>query len=267
MQRTGHILVFDSGLGGTTILAELHKKLPNCRYSYLMDNAAFPYGGRPDDYLIARGQQIFATILAQLTPDIVVIACNTASTLFLDILRKNHPDIAFIGVVPAIKPAAKLSQTRTIGLLATPATIHRSYIDKLEQEFAEDCRMVRLAHPDIALLAEQKMRTGVMDSEQLQLILHDLQLQPFAQAIDVMVLGCTHFPAIQQELASCWSKSITWIDSGAAIAQRAEQLLSSRLANEATISNHLCLTDENDAIQLLRHFGAFGIESYSILEI
>lgn len=219
-----HILVFDSGLGGTTILDALRQRLPGYRYSYAMDNGAFPYGDKTDDFLRQRIQTLFDALLPQAQPDLVVIACNTASTLILDVLRARH-SIPFVGVVPAIKPAAATSHSQVIALLATPATLTRDYIDQLSMTHANHCQVIRYAHPDLVAIAENKMLGHAVDRQQLANILAPLKQQQGAAAIDTFVLGCTHFPAIADELAMAWGSPARWIDSGQAIARRVGELL------------------------------------------
>lgn len=242
-----HILVFDSGLGGTTILAELQKQLPTCSYSYAMDNAVFPYGGQSDAFLLHRCLPLFSQLITADQPDLVVIACNTASTLFLDQLRQHYPDLPFVGVVPAIKPAATISKTGVIALLATPATIRREYIDALATAHACHCELIRYSHPDLVMLAEQKIRSGQLDLQRLDHIMTDLKQHPQAMAIDTFVLGCTHFPAIRDELAQCWMQPVQWVDSGVAIARRVSSLLPAPpLPKHSRRHSTLYLTGEND---------------------
>ena len=218
-----HILVFDSGLGGTTILSAVQKQLPENRYSYAMDNAAFPYGDKPDALLLARSIALFEQLLPLAQPDLVIIACNTASTLILETLRARFA-VPFVGVVPAIKPAAEQSRSKVIGLLATPATIKREYIDQLTTAYAHNCRLIRYGHPELVTLAEQKMLGQAVKTEDLATILAPMKQQKGAEDIDTMVLGCTHYPALRDELAQAWGSSIDWIDSGEAIARRVADL-------------------------------------------
>lgn len=264
----GHILVFDSGLGGTTILAELIKLLPHCTYSYALDNEAFPYGSQTDAFLLERCLPLFDRLLKAAKPDVVVIACNTASTLFLDKLREHYPETPFVGVVPAIKPAAAISQSQVIALLATPATIRRSYISTLQNNYACDCQMIRLSHPDLVFLAEQKIRDGILDIEKLQTIVEGFKAVEDAHLIDTFVLGCTHFPAIASELAELWGKPANWIDSGAAIAKRTANLLDqlAQSSNEMPPAT-LYLTAATDGDKYLNVFKKISISQLKVIEI
>ena len=151
-----HILVFDSGLGGTTVLKEIKHLLPDNHYSYALDNEAYPYGNKSAGYLLDRCQLYMEKLIQQAAPDCIVIACNTASTLVLDQLRQRFR-CDFVGVVPALKPAATHSRSKVIALLATPATVGRDYIDHLEQSHASDCEILRLGSQALVHLAEEKI--------------------------------------------------------------------------------------------------------------
>lgn len=226
-----HILIFDSGLGGVTVLQEVHARLPHCRYSYALDNEWFPYGEKRDEVLLQRILNYFAVLLEQSRPDLVVIACNTASTLALDSLRQRF-SVPFVGVVPAIKPAVQLSRNRTVGLLATPATVQRSYVERLQADYGQDCRLLKVSCPALVTLAEAKMRGEPVCQRRLQEAVAAIQAQPGADQVDVFVLGCTHFPALRDELAAYWPESVQWLDSGAAIARRVESLLAGSVATQ-----------------------------------
>ena len=218
-----HILVFDSGLGGTTILKEIHARLPSYAYSYAMDNNAFPYGNKANDYLLERSVKLFEFLINHSHPDLIVIACNTASTLILDKLRSQF-DTPFVGVVPAIKPAAATSESKVIGLLATEATIGRDYIKELNNEYAGQCEVIQLGSQKLVELAEDKLKGNPVDTVALHKELKSLKEHPLANKIDTFVLGCTHFPAIKNEIATIWPHKARWIDSGEAIARRVDEL-------------------------------------------
>ena len=221
IQIAPKILVFDSGVGGLTILAELRGTLPQCQLFFACDNEQFPYGTKDEDALTERVDQVLKALIRRLDPDIVVVACNSASTLILPRIR-SHFSKPVVGVVPAIKPAAKLSNTKCIGLLATPGTVKRQYTKQLIEGFASDCRVVSVGSSELVALAEQKLRGEPVSSGHLKHI-----LEPFlAEAeLDTMVLACTHFPLLQDELVALMNPAIQWIDSGEAIARRVQSLL------------------------------------------
>lgn len=229
-----HILVFDSGAGGLSVAKEILHKLPNCRMTYAADNAFYPYGMKQDQPLTERIIDQVGLLYEQSHPNIVVVACNTASTLALDTLR-NKFKCPFVGVVPAIKPAASLSITRTIGVLATPATVSRIYTRNLIQEHAPDHTIILHGSNVLVELAEQKLSYGTTDVDALS---HELELmftKPEGNSIDTVVLACTHFPLLKKEMHAITlqkQRKVTWVDSGEAIARRVCDLLGSHYKGE-----------------------------------
>jgi glutamate racemase len=213
------ILVFDSGVGGLSVADCIHRQLPGIKLVYLADNAGFPYGGQPESVVIERSQTLIRMALAGFPCDVIVVACNTASTVVLPHLRAMTP-IPVIGVVPAVKPAAAVSENRRIGVLATPATVRRPYLADLVDEFASDCTVERLGHPELVQWIEG-LATGTPVPEQTL----SLALQPFRDAaVDTVVLGCTHYPLIKDLLQRQLPGVKHWVDSGEAIARRAAWL-------------------------------------------
>ncbi|QSX33499.1 glutamate racemase [Shewanella avicenniae] len=214
------ILVFDSGVGGLSILAEIQALLPQHRYHYLFDNARLPYGELEEQTLISGCVELLVPLVAQIKADILVIACNSASTLVLPALRERLT-IPVVGVVPAIKPAAKLTQSKHIGLLATPGTIKRRYTHELIAQYAQDCHVELFGSSELVMLAEQKCAGIALDPAVFRQL-----LQPIINThIDVLVLGCTHFPMLKAEISAALGEGVTLLDSGAAIARRVQQLL------------------------------------------
>lgn len=217
---TPRVLVFDSGVGGLSIADCVHRHLPAVRLVYLADNAGFPYGNQPESVVIERSQALIAAAIDEYPCDVIVVACNTASTVVLPHLRAMT-SIPVIGVVPAIKPAVALSVNRRIGILATPATVRRPYLIDLIDEFADGCKVERLGHPDLVYWIE-RLVTGVPVPEALL----SEALQPFREAgVDTVVLGCTHYPLIGDLLKAQLPEVNYWVDSGDAIARRVAWLL------------------------------------------
>ncbi len=209
------VLVFDSGVGGLSVAACIHQALPGVELIYLADNAGFPYGDKPEQVVIERCCGLIMECLAQWRCDVIVIACNTASTVALPKLRART-DIPVVGVVPAVKPAAACSDNRCIGLLATPATVRRRYLDDLVSEFAADCQVVRLGHPGLVLWAEAL----VAGAEPPQAELYEA-MKPLREAgVDTVVLGCTHYPLLLPWLRKSLPAVRYWVESGEAIARR-----------------------------------------------
>lgn len=217
-----HIMVFDSGIGGTTVLEHIKQRLPYAQYSYFMDNALLPYGSQSQQTIINRLCSLINFIdTKRLNVDLIVIACNTASTSALSAVRQITT-IPIVGVVPAIKPAAEFTMSKHIGLLATPATIASSYTKTLIAEHASKIRVSLYSSVELVNLAEQYYFHGTFDIKQLHNVLAKLELE---KSIDVLVLGCTHFPILAQQIKAYFKNNIQLVDSGIAIANRVSYLL------------------------------------------
>lgn len=246
-----NILVFDSGAGGLSIAQEILALTPGCHLIYAPDTAFFPYGTKDDAELTTRIVTQVGILHQQFQPDLVVIACNTASTLALDMLRTQF-DCPFVGVVPAIKPAAAHTQTGVIGVLATPATISRRYTKQLISDFAGDKHVILAACEQLVAIAEDKLRNAVVDTASISRSLEALFSQERGEDIDTVVLACTHFPLLKHEFAQ-WAekqqRSITWIDSGKAIAQRVKAILGGQLdkTNGYTTTLSFATADQDTA--------------------
>ncbi|SFC12995.1 glutamate racemase [Marinospirillum celere] len=221
----GPILVFDSGVGGLSIVEALRERMPDLPLTYACDNAAFPYGLKSDAWLLERVPEVVARLIEQVQPCLLVVACNTASTVVLPALRERF-QLPVVGVVPAIKPAGLMTRSGHIGLLATQGTIQRPYTQRLIETFAGDCQVTRVGSNRLVELAEEAMAgREVPDATLLEI------LQPFLEEprLDTMILGCTHFPLLQKQLArvaeEAGAQHWQWVDSGAAIARRVLHLL------------------------------------------
>ncbi|WP_019614445.1 glutamate racemase [Psychromonas ossibalaenae] len=228
------VLIFDSGVGGLSVFAQVLKVNPNISYSYLFDNAYFPYGELDHDFLIQRITRLLVSFSEKQPVDLIVIACNSASTAALQALRARF-SIPIVGVVPAIKPAAGMTKNGVIGLLATPATVNRTYTQELITQFAVSAQVLKIGSTELVKLAEQKLQGATVDKKQLQII-----LQPWLslkEKPDTLVLGCTHFPLLKKEIAACFDNEVNLVDSGKAIAKRVNQLLGHNRAFDA-ISQH-----------------------------
>ncbi|MCG7491436.1 glutamate racemase [Vibrio sp. Of14-4] len=212
------ILIFDSGVGGLSVFKEIEAKLPALNYFYIFDNAAYPYGELEHDTLTARVETLVCQYVEKLEIDLVVIACNTASTIVLPSLRARL-SIPVVGVVPAIKPASSLAN-KAIGLIATPATVTREYTHDLIRDFSKTKPVELLGSTLLVDMAEEKLRGRELSQLELQ-----QALEPMAGKIDVAVLGCTHFPLIKQEIQHVLGENVLLVDSGEAIARRVQELL------------------------------------------
>ena len=217
-------VVFDSGMGGLSVIAELEQIGFSGRVEYAADTGFFPYGDKSDDALIRRVPALARALVDEINPDLFVIACNTASTLALEVTRAVV-DVPVVGTVPAIKPAAKATQTGTIGVLATPGTLKRAYTDALITEFARNCRVLTHGSVKLVELAERDAAGEDVPDEEIAAELAKLIEQPGGEAIDQIVLACTHFPLIRDRLQALAPAKMNFIDSGEAIARRVMSLL------------------------------------------
>ncbi|MGM0982403.1 MAG: glutamate racemase [Pseudomonadota bacterium] len=217
----GPILVFDSGVGGLSVVQALRRRLPEAALVYACDNAMLPYGQREDAWLVQRIRAVCEAAVASSGCSALVVACNTASTLALDVLRECLA-IPVVGTVPAIKPAARMSLTRHIGLLATSATVSRPYTLRLIEDFAADCRVTRVAADVLVTEAERLVVGESPDQATLRQALSPLWDDP---ELDTVVLGCTHFPLLGPWLVDAAPRQVAWVDSGDAIARRVAQVV------------------------------------------
>lgn len=215
------VLVFDSGVGGLSVLDAIKASDAFLELDYAADNAWLPYGLKSDAELRARVPALLSRLRQDWVPDLVVVACNTASTIALEAVRAAL-EVPVVGVVPPIKPAAALTRTGVIGLLATPATANSAYVDRLVGEFASDKQVVRFGSSALVAAAEAKMR-GAPETEITEAVgeaIGGLFGAEGGERIDVVALACTHFPLLGAELAAAAPRLCVWLDSGAAIARR-----------------------------------------------
>ncbi len=219
MNAGAPILFFDSGVGGLSVVDAVRARLPDAPFVYAADSAGFPYGTKSEAEIAARVPALLGRLAERLHPRLIVIACNTASTIALAHVRAAL-DVPVVGTVPAIKPAALLSKTRVIGVLGTDATVRQPYVDRLSAEFASDCTVVRHGAAALVELAEAKLRGERIAPEALV-----AAVAPLAAVgrLDTVVLACTHFPLLGGELAACLP-GVTLVDSGEGIARRVVHL-------------------------------------------
>lgn len=219
MDADAPILLFDSGVGGLTVLAELRKLLPDAPVIYAADLAGLPYGEKTEAEIAARVAGLLGLLSERFRPRLITIACNTASTIALGMVREVL-HVPIVGTVPAIKPAAALTKTGTIGLLGTAATVRQKYVHDLEREFAGGKRLLRHACPELVEAAETKLRGEVPDQAVFAAAAAGLRGQPGGEAIDTVVLACTHFPLVADELRQAMGDNVRFIDGAQGIARR-----------------------------------------------
>ena len=220
------VLVIDSGVGGLSDCQAMLQHGPTYNFVYIADDALFPYGLLEEEKLSERLIALIDRLLPLHQPDLVVLACNTVSTLVLPILRERY-QVPFVGVVPAIKPASKISESRCIGLLATPATVRRPYTDQLIQDFASDCVVVRVGSNDLVIEAERLFSGQSVSEDVLFETLKPFMVAHDGRRVDTVVLGCTHFPLISEHIQRLMP-GVSLVDSGSAIARRVADLLAVR---------------------------------------
>ncbi|MGQ0660237.1 glutamate racemase [Sphingosinicella sp.] len=220
---TRPLLIFDSGVGGLSVLAEIARLMPTAPIVYAADSGGFPYGTKTEREVTARVPALLGRLEERYDPALIVIACNTASTIALDWVRAAL-DLPVVGTVPAIKPAAALSKTRTIGVLGTEATVVQPYVDRLAAEFAADCTVIRHGSAELVELAEAKLRGEPADADAYRAILAGLLNQPGGERIDTVVLACTHFPLVREELEAASPRPLAFVDGAAGIARRTQWL-------------------------------------------
>ncbi len=214
------ILFFDSGVGGLSVLGPTRALLPTARIVYAADSAGFPYGTKTESEIASRVPALLGRLVERFQPRLVVIACNTACTIALDQVRAAL-DVPAVGTVPAIKPAAELTKSGVIGVLGTQATIRQRYVDDLAAQFASGHTVVRHGSSELVELAERKLGGGAVSVEAVR-----VAGQPLFDAdenIDVVVLACTHFPLLAEELGQAFP-AVAWVDGGGGIARRIAHL-------------------------------------------
>jgi len=224
----GPVLVFDSGIGGLTVLREARVLIPDRRFVYVADDAAFPYGAWEEAALRERIVRLFGSLLDEHRPEIAVVACNTASTLVLDALRAAFPETPFVGTVPAIKPAAERTRSGLVSVLATPGTVKRQYTRDLIHAWATKCHVRLVGSDRLAGLAEIYMRDGFVDEDEVRAEIAPCFVEKDGVHTDIVVLACTHYPFLVNRMRKTAPWPVDWIDPAEAIARRALSLLKPR---------------------------------------
>jgi glutamate racemase len=222
------ILVFDSGVGGLSVLSHIRAVLPAASIVYAADNGGYPYGTKSEAEIAARVPALLGRLAERYKPRLIVIACNTASTIALAHVRAAL-DLPVVGTVPAIKPAALASKSRVIGVLGTEATVRQAYVDNLVAEFARDCVVIRHGSARLVDIAEAKLRGIAPDAHEMRDIMAGVYSREGGARLDQLVLACTHFPLLAAEIAAVSPPGVTLVDSGAGIARRTAFLTQGQL--------------------------------------
>ncbi|UII80792.1 glutamate racemase [Flagellimonas sp. CMM7] len=233
--------IFDSGIGGTSIWKEIQKLLPNENTIYLADSKNAPYGAKSKEEILELSIKN-TELLLQKNCKLIVVACNTATTNAIDYLRANYK-VPFIGIEPAIKPAALHTKTRKIGILATKGTLSSSLFHSTSKMFAEGITVLEQEGTGLVELIE----AGEVNSKATKELLKRYIDPMLAEDIDCLVLGCTHYPYLIPVLRKLLSQRITIIDSGEAVARQTNAILikNQLLAQEGSRANHMFFSNSN----------------------
>lgn len=253
------VLVFDSGLGGLTVLREISAARRDLNLVYALDDEGFPYGPRSDEDVIARVDAVMDGLIERYRPDLVVIACNTASTLVLPPLRAKHK-MPFVGTVPAVKPACAQSKTKRISVLATPGTVKRDYTRALIEEFAADCKVDLVGSPQLAPLAETALRGHAVADEAIWKEIAPAFVDDGSRT-DTVVLACTHYPLLLERFVRLAPWPVEWVDPAPAIARRVASLLRAPGNPVAAPVRAHFTSGKPPGLSLAKSLKSFGIEA------
>ncbi|MGE3829777.1 MAG: glutamate racemase [Parvibaculaceae bacterium] len=263
------ILLFDSGMGGLTVARAVRAAEPEAILLYAADNAAFPYGAWDEDALVKRIVAVVGRLIDRTKPDLVVIACNTASTLALAALRERYT-VPFVGTVPAIKPAAAQTKSGMIGVLATPGTVNREYTRTLIHTYAYHCKVFLHGARRLAEIAEAKLRGNQINLDELRNEIMPVFRKRDGKTTDVIVLGCTHYPLLLDDIRAIEPWPVTYIDPAPAIARRVSDLLRSNgtAGSEHGDSGTLFLTSQRGkATETLLAYAAMGFANNEVIDL
>ena len=220
-------------MGGLTVARAVARQLPEAHLVYAADNAGFPYGAWQEEALARRIVEVIGTLVERVEPHVVVIACNTASTIALAALRETFK-VPFVGTVPAIKPAAAQTRSGIIGVLATPGTVSREYTHALIHTYAYHCKVFLHGARRLAEIAEHKLKGRAVDLEELRQEIAPVFRKREGRRTDVVVLGCTHYPLLIADIEKVAPWPVAYIDPAAAIARRVADVLDETLRQDAS---------------------------------
>jgi glutamate racemase len=255
------ILVFDSGLGGLTVFREIAAARPDAALVYAADDAFFPYARHGEQELVARIVPLIGALIARTAPDLVVIACNTASTLVLPQLRARYT-VPFVGTVPAIKPACASSRTKRVSVLGTEATVTREYTMALIRDFAQGCEVQLVGSGRLASIAEDALRAAPVDDAAIAAEIAPCFVDDGTRRTDTIVLACTHYPLLLDRLERLAPWPVAWIDPAPAIARRVAELLGPPpAATQVPAARALFTSDRAPSPALEAALTRFGIKA------
>jgi len=260
MNQRPTILIFDSGLGGLTVFREVLKARPDASFVYVADDAFFPYGRHSEAELVGRVVPLMENLIAVHAPDLVVIACNTASTLVLPHLRARFA-VPFVGTVPAIKPACLMSRSRLVSVLGTEGTVRREYTRALIRDFGQGCDVTLVGAAHLAAITEAALRNeAVGDDAIAREIAPCFVTASDGRRTDTIVLACTHYPLLLDRLARLAPWPVDWVDPAPAIARRMTDLIGPAAATAASGPARIAFTSgEAPPAALAAALAQFGL--------
>jgi len=263
MSPNAPILFFDSGVGGLSVLEPTRALLPTAPIVYAADSAGYPYGTKSEAEIASRVPALLGRLAERFQPRLVVIACNTACTIALEHVRAAL-DLPVVGTVPAIKPAAETTKSGVIGVLGTKATIRQPYVDDLAQRFASHCTVLRHGSPELVELAERKLAGESVSVDEVRSAAAPLFDQPQGVDVDTVVLACTHFPLLRDELQAAFLGR-NWVDGGAGIARRIQYLTREQRWPENYPGGIAVFTGGQPRLSLLSALARYGLDEVRAL--
>jgi glutamate racemase len=262
---TQPILVFDSGVGGLSVLGPIRDRLPDAPIVYVADNGGFPYGTKTEMEVATRVCALLGRLTERYRPRLIVIACNTASTIALAHVR-GALEVPVVGTVPAIKPAAETTRSKVIGVLGTEATVRQPYVDQLAADFASDCTVLRHGSAQLVELAEAELRGRIAPASAYAGVLDGLLSQAGGDRIDTVVLACTHFPLVRDRLAAAAApRALGFVDGAEGIARRTAHLLAGAEWDGAATGRALFTSRNGDVDALRPALARFGLREIDYL--
>ena len=259
MDESSPILLFDSGVGGLTVLGALRAELPEAPVIYAADMAGLPYGSKSEAEVAARVAGLLGRMAERYQPRLICIACNTASTIALGMVR-DVLETPIVGTVPAIKPAAAMTRSGVFGLLGTEATMRQQYVDDLEHSFAVGKRLLRHGANGLVPLAEAKLRGETVRVDDVAEAAKGLVLQAHGREIDTIVLACTHFPLLEEELREAFGQEVTFVHGAEGIARRIAHLTQGQSFARSIPDFAVTTGPIEDFERLAPAFAGYGIE-------
>lgn len=255
------ILIFDSGIGGLTVLREARMVMPERHFLYVADNAAFPYGDWPEDALLRHMLPLFERLLERIQPAAVIIACNTAFTLAGNALRKRFPETPIIGTVPAIKPAAERTASGLVSVLATPATVKRDYTHGLITQFAGNCAVTLVGSKRLAALAEAYIAGNLVDDSSLFAEIEPCFVTQGNDRTDIVVLACTHYPFLANRFRRLAPWPVDWLNPAEAIALQARRVIGAGPGRDREANQDRAFFTKSEVPpQIVRLMQGFGLK-------